>query len=59
MDSLHAKVTLTLNDLTATLTLTIDQQSRLKEVVLPRWQDEVKEFVPFTLTNGPLLRDDV
>ena len=47
VDSLHAKVTLTVDDLTATLTLTIDEQGRLKEVVLPRWKDDVKEFVPF------------
>jgi hypothetical protein len=47
VDSLHAKVTLTIDDLTTTLTLTIDEQGRLKEVVLPRWKDDVKEFVPF------------
>ena len=47
VDSLHAKVTLTVDDLTATLTLTIDEQGELKEVVLPRWKDDVKKFVPF------------
>ena len=47
VDSLHAKVTLTVDDLTATLTLTIDEQGKLKEVVLPRWKDDIKEFVPF------------
>ena len=47
VDSLHVKVTLTVDDLTTTLTLHIDEQGRLKEVVLPRWKDDVKEFVPF------------
>ena len=47
VDSLHAEVTLTVDDLTATLTLTIDEEGRLKEVVLPRWRDDIKEFVPF------------
>ena len=47
VDSIHAKVTLTIDNLTATLTLTIDEQGRLKEVVLPRWKDNIKEFVPF------------
>ena len=47
VDSLHAKVTLTVDDLSAALTLTIDKQGRLKEVVLPRWKDDIKEFVPF------------
>lgn len=47
MDSLHARVTLTVDDLTTTLTLTIDEEGRLKEVVLPRWKDDIKEFVPF------------
>jgi hypothetical protein len=47
VDSLHAKVTLTVDDLTATLTLTIDEEGHLKEVVLPRWKDDIKEFVPF------------
>ena len=47
VDSLHAKVTLTVDDLTTTLTLTIDDQGKLKEVVLPRWKDDIKEFVPF------------
>jgi len=47
VDSLHAKVTLTLDGLTTTLTLTINEQGRLKEVVFPRWEDDVKKFVPF------------
>ena len=47
VDSLHAKVTLTVDDLTTTLTLTIDEQGRLKDVVFPRWKDDVKEFIPF------------
>ena len=47
VDSLHAEVTLTVDDLTATLTLTIDEEGRLKGVVLPRWRDDIKEFVPF------------
>lgn len=47
MDNLHAKVTLTVDDLTTTLTLTINEDGRLKEVVLPRWKDDIKEFVPF------------
>jgi hypothetical protein len=47
VDNLHAKVTLTVDDLTTTLTLTIDEQGRLKEVVFPRWEDDVKEFIPF------------
>lgn len=47
MDSLHARVTLTIDDLTTTLTLTIDEKGRLKEVVLPRWEDSIRQFVPF------------
>ena len=47
VDSLHANVTLTVDDLTATLTLTINKEGRLKEVALPRWKDDIKEFVPF------------
>jgi len=47
VDSLHAKVTVTVDDLTATLILTIDEEGRLKEVVLPRWKDDIKEYVPF------------
>ena len=47
VDNLHAKVTLTVDDLTTTLTLTIDEEGKLKEVVLPRWKDDIKEFVPF------------
>jgi hypothetical protein len=47
VDSLHAKVTLGVDNLIATLTLTIDEEGRLKEVVLPRWKDDVKKFVPF------------
>ncbi|MBW2005188.1 MAG: hypothetical protein JRI72_11380 [Deltaproteobacteria bacterium] len=47
MDSLHAKVTLSIDDLSAALSLTIDEKGRLKELVLPRWKDDVKEFVPF------------
>ncbi|MCK5119473.1 MAG: hypothetical protein KAQ78_07820, partial [Candidatus Latescibacteria bacterium] len=47
VDSLHAEVTLSIDDLTTTLTLTVDEEGRLKEVVLPRWKDDIKEFVPF------------
>lgn len=47
VDSLHARVTLTVDDLTTTLTLTIDEEGRLKEVVLPRWEDSIRQFVPF------------
>jgi hypothetical protein len=41
VDSLHV------DDLTTTLTLTIDEEGRLKEVVFPRWKDDINGFVPF------------
>lgn len=47
MDSLHAEVTLTVDDLTTTLTLTMDEEGRPKEVILPRWEDSLRAFVPF------------
>lgn len=47
VDSLHARVTISVDDLSATLSLTINEQGRLKEVVLPRWKDDAKKFVSF------------
>ena len=49
VDSLHANVTLTIDNLSATLTLTINEQGRLKEIVFPRWKDDAKKFVPFSV----------
>lgn len=47
VDDSHAKVTLGVGDIKTTLTLTIGKGGRLKQVVLPRWKDTEKDFVPF------------
>jgi len=47
VDSSNAKVTLAVNDLATTLTLTVDGEGRLREVVFLRWNDTEKAFVPF------------
>lgn len=47
IDDYHAKVTLGVGDIKTTLTLTIDKEGRLKQVVFPRWKDTAKDFVPF------------
>ena len=47
VDNFHARVTLGVDDLKTTLTLTVDGEGRLEEVVFPRWRDTEGDFVPF------------
>ena len=47
VDDSHAKVTLSVGGFKTTLTLTIDRDGSLKQVVLPRWKDTEKDFVSF------------
>ena len=47
VDSSHAKVTLSVDDLTTTLTQTVDGEGWLREAVFLRWNDTEKAFVPF------------
>lgn len=47
VDDSHAKVTLGVGNIKTTLTLSIDKEGRLKEVVFSRWKDTEKDFVPF------------
>ena len=47
VDNSHARVTLGVDDLKTTLTLTVDGEGRLEEVVFPRWKDTEGDFVPF------------
>lgn len=47
VDSIHAKVTVAVDDYRATLHLTIDREGALKGVLLRRWSDTAREYVPF------------
>lgn len=49
VDNSHVKVTLGVDDLKTTLTLTVDGEGRLEEVVFPRWKDTEGDFVPFSV----------
>ena len=47
VDSTRARVTLTIDEVTTPIMLTIDATGRLQEVVFPRWNDAERDFVPF------------
>ena len=47
IDRTHARVTVSIDGMSTTVTLTIDEVGRVTEVVFPRWNDEKRAFVPF------------
>ena len=47
VDETHAKATFTIDGEELSLTLEIDHEGHLREVVLPRWNEDEGEYLPF------------